>query len=230
MVFGLGKKIINKFFSKLFRIKYIFSLKKRDVIVGSSIIFYNQCQIEGNNRLGKDSLLDNFKLGRGSYVGEKCNFRNVEIGRFCSVGSEVKNIIGRHPVSTFVSTHPAFFSLAKQAGFTYVKEQKFKEKEYNKRGRCLTIGNDVWIGDNVIFLDGITVGDGAVIGAGALVTQDVEPYSISVGVPAKRIKYRFDKSDIEFLLEFKWWEKELDWIEENCDSFQDIQRLKQVIN
>ena len=41
------------------------------------------------------------------------------------------------------------------------------------------------------FKPGVTVGDGAIVGSGAIVTKDVPPYAIVVGVPAKVIKYRF---------------------------------------
>jgi acetyltransferase-like isoleucine patch superfamily enzyme len=53
-----------------------------------------------------------------------------------------------------------------------------------------TIGSDVWIGANVSIMSGVTIGDGCVIAAGAVVTDDVEPYSIVGGVPAKLIKSR----------------------------------------
>lgn len=43
---------------------------------------------------------------------------------------------------------------------------------------------DVWIGAAAIILPGVRVGKGSVIGAGAVVTQDIPPYSIAVGVPA----------------------------------------------
>lgn len=50
------------------------------------------------------------------------------------------------------------------------------------------IGNDCWIGAGAIILNGLTIGDGAVVGAGAVVTKDVEPYTIVVGNPARKIK------------------------------------------
>ena len=56
--------------------------------------------------------------------------------------------------------------------------------------RPVVIGDDVWLGVGATILPGVTVGDGAVIGAHALVTRDVPPRAIVVGVPARVIKYR----------------------------------------
>ena len=52
------------------------------------------------------------------------------------------------------------------------------------------IEDDVWIGTRAIVLQGVTIGRGAVIGAGAVVTKNIPPYSIAVGIPAKIIKNR----------------------------------------
>ena len=53
------------------------------------------------------------------------------------------------------------------------------------------IGNDCWIGYGAIILSGVTIGDGSVIAAGSVVVNDVPPYAIVAGVPAKVVKYRF---------------------------------------
>lgn len=56
--------------------------------------------------------------------------------------------------------------------------------------RPIFIGNDVWVGANAVILSGVNIGDGAVVAAGAVVNNDVEPYSIVGGVPARLIKRR----------------------------------------
>lgn len=52
----------------------------------------------------------------------------------------------------------------------------------------------VHVGMGTIIMPGVTIGEGAIIGAGALVTKDIPPYSLAVGIPAKVVKY-FPNSD-----------------------------------
>ncbi len=54
----------------------------------------------------------------------------------------------------------------------------------------IVLEDDVWLGAGVKILDGVKIGKGSVISAGAVVNQNVEPYSIMGGVPAKFIKSR----------------------------------------
>ena len=83
-----------------------------------------------------------------------------------------------------------------------------------------TVGNDVWIGQDVVIKGGVKIGDGAVIGARSVVTRDVPPYAVVVGVPAKVIKYRFEQEKIDFLEKLQWW----NWTPE--EIYQNLDRLK----
>lgn len=183
------------------------------------------CNFEGFNAVGINTMLSNCSIGLGSYVGMNNELSSIKIGKFCSIGSFITNTTGNHPSSIFVSTHPAFFSKGKAAGFTFTNETKFDELHYVEDNYLVSIGNDVWIGDHVTLLDGIKIGDGAIIGTGSVVTKDIEPYSINVGVPAKTIRKRFTDEEIEFLLNFKWWDKDWEWIKENAQDFDDIIKI-----
>lgn len=50
------------------------------------------------------------------------------------------------------------------------------------------IGRGCLIGIGAIILDKVKIGKGCVIGAGSVVTKDVPPYSLMMGIPAKKIK------------------------------------------
>ena len=59
------------------------------------------------------------------------------------------------------------------------------------------VEDDIWIGNNLIILPEVKIGRGSIVGAGSVVTNDVKPFTIVAGVPAKFIKYRFSKQIIE---------------------------------
>ena len=74
------------------------------------------------------------------------------------------------------------------------------------------------------------VGDGAVVLAGAIVVEDVPPYAVVGGVPAKIIKYRYDEQTIAWLLKVRWWDKPLDWLRENWELMCDIDKLREALD
>jgi acetyltransferase-like isoleucine patch superfamily enzyme len=48
--------------------------------------------------------------------------------------------------------------------------------------------DDVWIGTDATILSGVTIGEGSIVAAGTVVTEDVPPYTIVGGVPAREIR------------------------------------------
>ncbi len=56
------------------------------------------------------------------------------------------------------------------------------------------IEDEVLIGANAVVLEGVRVGKGSVVAAGAIVTEDIPPYSVAAGVPARVIKQIDDKT------------------------------------
>jgi maltose O-acetyltransferase len=54
----------------------------------------------------------------------------------------------------------------------------------------ITIGDRAWLASRSTVVRGVTIGEGAVVAAGAVVTQDVPPWTVVGGVPARKIGER----------------------------------------
>jgi len=202
-------------------------LRKSNVKVDSSTYLSKKTTFKGFNVLHSGVNVIGTSIGFATYIGKNCFIPNTTIGAYCSIAPNVVILPFRHPTSHFVSTHPAFYSLRKQSGFTYVEKQLYEEELFfcKDERKSLRIGNDVWIGANVLIFSGVEIGDGAIVAAGSLINKDVPPYAIVGGVPAKIIRYRFDKDKINFLLETEWWKKNPNWLKNNSELFSDIEKF-----
>ncbi|WKA53998.1 CatB-related O-acetyltransferase [Planococcus shixiaomingii] len=217
--------MVFKKFAKYMLILFLSKKTKSKIDFRSNFNF--KTYLEGSNVIHKNVSLSNSKIGFATYVGKDSYLVNTSIGRYCSIAENVKIVFGSHPSKVFISTHPAFFSTKKQAGFTFVKEELFRENKFADEEEIysVVIGNDVWIGSDVTVLEGVTIGDGAIIATGAVVVKDLEPYTIYGGVPAKKIGERFSSAEQKFLTEFQWWSKSFEWLEEHAYLFSDINKL-----
>lgn len=116
------------------------------------------------------------------------------IGRYCSIAPTARIVDSNHPVEA-ITTHPMAY-LPGLSGHDLVQLEPTH----------LVIEDDVWIAEHVTVLPGCArIGRGAVLGAGAVVTREVEPYTIVVGAPAKRLRMRFAPDVIEALEASRWW-------------------------
>lgn len=172
---------------------------------------------DGTPRVHSSSLLRDTVLGQFTDIAERVNLaecevgdytyieRHVEaiyttIGKFCAVAANARLNALNHPMER-ISQHKITYRPNEY--FVYAKVDKaFREMRQQAR---VVIGHDVWIGHGAIVLPGLSIGHGAVVAAGAVVTKNVEPYAVVAGVPAKRIKWRFEKLIRGRIIELAWW-------------------------
>ena len=209
--------------------KVLLKMRSQQCVFREGVVVNSFTELEGHNVIGPHSDISGAFIGMGTYTGSSCSLSHSRIGRFCSIGNRVNLALGNHPTARFASTHPAFFSPRRQAGFAFVSEEKYKElSPIDEDGHYVTVGNDVWIGDNALILSGVSIGDGSIIGAGAVVVDDVMPYSIVGGVPARIIRMRFSGTIIDRLEKTAWWEKGFAWVSEHANLFEDVENLLSI--
>jgi acetyltransferase-like isoleucine patch superfamily enzyme len=172
----------NSIISKIYTIYFIFRGLNTDSHIPSNQLFFTwphkvsigkNCIIEhhvffkhdGPYSLGKSIIIND-----GCFIGSCTEFNineRIVIGENCLIASGVLFVDHNH--NTNLGTN--------------IKEQVYPTAP-------ILIEDDVWIGAKAIILMGITIGVGAVIAAGSIVNQDVPPFEIWGGVPAKKIKVR----------------------------------------
>ncbi|AYA05956.1 CatB-related O-acetyltransferase [Rahnella aquatilis] len=177
--------------------------KKRNIFLfkkGERIKFTEDVWVEEYASMPRKSFCS---MGAYSYACSKLP-NNLKTGRFCSLAAGVRVMGPQHPIHRFTTSpltyHDFFPKVAQEqfgetlniAGFDYMPE-------------ATVLGHDVWVGEHAVLKGGITIGNGAIIAANAVVTSDVPPYAIVAGIPARVIKYRFEKSIINRLQSIQWW-------------------------
>ncbi len=138
----------------------------------------------------------NFHLGRNVFIWAK---EKVEIGDNCYIGRyssiETNCIIGDNVlIANNVAIVGRYDHNYQQVGTPIRLASQIRDENYNWKGchEITIIGSDVWIGYGSIVMSGVHIADGTIVAAGSVVTRDTEPYSIIAGVPARKVKNRFD--------------------------------------
>lgn len=145
----------------------------------------NQGEVVLDNGVSLDRGVDinscesgKIKIGQATFIGPYgciAGPGSVDIGEYCMIASHCGIYANQHIFSD--RTRPIMLQGVTTKG--------------------IVIENDCWLGTGVRVLDGVRIGQGSVIGAGAVVTKDIPPYSIAVGVPAKVIGVRGESNPAE---------------------------------
>ncbi len=161
--------------------------------------------------------LKNVTLGAFSYINGlyTSSLYECRIGRYCSIAEAV--VIGppEHPTDYF-SSHPFAFTrpdhlppFYRSPEFTRLAPDASAPDNAYTRHPQTVIGHDVWIGSGAFIKAGVRIGNGAIVAAHAVVTQNVPPYAIVAGVPARVLRLRFAEPIVERLQALAWWRYDL---------------------
>lgn len=153
------------------------------------------------------------EVGRNSYGCEnitvyECYKKNnendkntglIKIGSFCGFAENIKIILNWDYNFNRSFTYP----------FVILKTNELADPFPDRISdivRTVVIKNDVQVGNNTVIFGGAIIGNGAIILPNSIVVDDIPPYSIVEGSPAKVIKYRYDEILISKLLHLNWWD------------------------
>ena len=155
------------------------------------------------------------------FIGDK-----LIIGKFCAIGKGVEFVMnGANHRMDCVTTYP-FYIMGGDWGSAIAPVRD----ELPLKGDTV-VGNDVWIGQHVTIMPGVHIGDGAIIGANSVVASNIPPYAIAAGNPCRVIRKRFDNELIALLLQFKWWDKDIEEIERLMPllACSDMEEVKEAL-
>ncbi len=180
------------------------------VRIAADAIIERGCVLEGATIVGADTRIGPYSIVRDTTVGARCVVEasvlegatledDVRIGPFSHLrpGAYLEQGVG---MGNFGEVKAARLRKGtKMHHFSYVGDADVGERVNIGAGTITmnfdgankhrtTIGNDAFIGSDTLLRAPITIGEGAVTGAGAVVTRDVAPGMLAVGVPARAIK------------------------------------------
>lgn len=186
------------------------------VAIAADVVIERGCVLEGTTSIGTDSRIGPYAILRDTTVGERCRvegavlegatleddvrvgpFSHLRPGTYLERGVEIGNFGEVKNARLRIGT--------KMHHFSYVGDADIGERvnvgagvitmNYDGvRKHRTTVGNDAFLGSDTLLRAPVSIGEGAATGAGAVVTKDVAPGMLAVGIPARSIKKRPPKA------------------------------------
>ncbi|MCJ7623024.1 MAG: bifunctional UDP-N-acetylglucosamine diphosphorylase/glucosamine-1-phosphate N-acetyltransferase GlmU [Anaerolineaceae bacterium] len=187
-----------------------------EVVIGRDTVIYPNTHLRGSTvigthcKIGPNTIIENTHIGNFCMVLASVLERavledNVEIGPFGHLRKGAHLANGVH-MGNFGEVKNSYLGPGTKMGhFSYLGDATIEEDvnigagtitcNYDGQNKHPTlIGKNAFIGSDTMLIAPLTIGEGASTGAGAVVTHDVPPHTVVVGVPARQIKKK-DKSE-----------------------------------
>jgi acetyltransferase-like isoleucine patch superfamily enzyme len=149
----------------------------KSAIIRSGAVIYSGVSIGDNFRSGHNILIrENTKIGDNVLVGT-----NSVIDGDCSIGNNVSLQTG-----VYITRYTAIEDNVFLGPLCVTTNDKYMKYGAPLKGPI--IKRNARIGANATIMPGISIGEGAVVSAGSVVTKDVPPYKVVIGVPARVVE------------------------------------------
>jgi bifunctional UDP-N-acetylglucosamine pyrophosphorylase / glucosamine-1-phosphate N-acetyltransferase len=183
---------------------------ENQVEVGSDTVIWPNTFLQGDTIIGESCTIGPNAILRDTRMGDGCQVYasvlegavvedNVDIGPFAHLRSGAHLAAGVH-IGNFGEIKDSFLGPGTKMGhFSYVGNATIGAKanigagtitcNYDgERKHPTVIGDNVFIGSDTMLVAPVKIGERARTGAGSVVTKDVPPDSLAVGVPARVIR------------------------------------------
>ena len=159
---------------------------------------HESAYIDENVTIGKGTKVWHFAhIQPNAAIGENCVIgQNVNISKGVKVGNGVK-----------IQNNVSVYEGVELEDYVFCGPSMVFTNDINPRSRYpkgsagykrTLVKHDATIGANATIVCGYTIGEYAMIAAGAVVTKDVPPYALMVGVPAKQVGWVNEKGEIRY--------------------------------
>lgn len=180
------------------------------VTIGRDTVIWPNCYLQGSTEIGEGCTIGPNTIVRSTKVGNGCRMLasvlegavvedDVEMGPFAHLRKGAHLASGVH-MGNFGEVKNSYLGPGVKMGhFSYLGDATIGSNvnigagtitcNYDGEKKHPTeIGDNVFIGSDTMLVAPLKIGEGARTGAGAVVTRDIEPYTLAVGVPARAIR------------------------------------------
>jgi len=165
----------------------------KKIVIGDNAVIDDGCVLDARGDLNRGIVIGNdVMLARGTILG--CKNGDIRLGDNVGLGAYcIIHAIGESGVS--VGNNVVIGTYTYLAGGSHYHFER-TDIPISQQGQDLKGGirieDNVWLGARVTVLDGVTIGRDAIVGSGAVVTKDILPFAIAVGVPAQVVGSRLN--------------------------------------
>jgi len=153
-----------------------------NVKIRSGSVIYHGTKIGNNSMVGHNTVIrENTTIGHDTYIGSLVMFEgDTNVGNYVGINAQV-HITKFCSIGDYTFISPLFIGANDQA-------MSYRRAGHGQNLVGFTTEQYVRIGAGVTVLPGIHFGEGCIVGAGSVVTKDVPPYKLVMGVPARVIR------------------------------------------